>query len=87
MSNYQFFGWHLLPKDRGRQPSHFKIQIFKIFENFGKFWKSLTCEEQLRWVGPEKGVIHMATAAIINGLWDLWARLGRFENFKNFKKK
>jgi len=49
--------------------------IREIFENFGKFWKSLTCEEQLRWVGPEKGVIHMATAAIINGLWDLWARL------------
>lgn len=26
-------------------------------------------------VGPEKGVIHLATAAIVNALWDLWARL------------
>jgi len=50
-------------------------EIREIFSNFGSFWKSLTCEEQLRWVGPEKGVIHMATAAIVNGLWDLWARL------------
>uniref|UniRef100_A0A2P2I2Q3 Mitochondrial enolase superfamily member 1 n=1 Tax=Hirondellea gigas TaxID=1518452 RepID=A0A2P2I2Q3_9CRUS len=37
-------------------------------------WRSLTSESQLRWVGPEKGVIHLAVAAIINALWDLWAR-------------
>ena len=30
---------------------------------------------QLRWVGPEKGVIHLATAAIINAFWDLWAKM------------
>jgi L-fuconate dehydratase len=37
-------------------------------------WYALTGESQLRWVGPEKGVIHLATAAIVNALWDLWAK-------------
>lgn len=46
-----------------------------IFTNFGIFWRKLTSESQLRWIGPEKGVIHLATAAIINALWDLWARI------------
>ncbi len=46
-----------------------------ITENFGKFWHELVSGDcQLRWVGPEKGVIHLATAAIVNALWDLWAR-------------
>ncbi|PBC34073.1 Mitochondrial enolase superfamily member [Apis cerana cerana] len=46
-----------------------------IFTHFGIFWRKLTSESQLRWIGPEKGVIHLATAAIINALWDLWARI------------
>ncbi|XP_076287925.1 mitochondrial enolase superfamily member 1 [Lasioglossum baleicum] len=46
-----------------------------IFAGFGSFWRKLTSESQLRWLGPEKGVTHLATAAIINALWDLWARL------------
>ncbi|XP_063226923.1 mitochondrial enolase superfamily member 1-like isoform X1 [Bacillus rossius redtenbacheri] len=46
-----------------------------IFQNFGAFWRKLTSESQLRWIGPEKGVVHLATAAIVNALWDLWARL------------
>lgn len=46
-----------------------------IFNNFAAFWRSITSESQLRWIGPEKGAIHLATAAIINALWDLWARL------------
>ncbi|KAK9300469.1 hypothetical protein QLX08_006819 [Tetragonisca angustula] len=47
----------------------------EIFAHFGSFWRKLTSEPQLRWIGPEKGVIHLATAAIINALWDLWARI------------
>jgi L-fuconate dehydratase len=39
------------------------------------FWRSLTSEDQLRWLGPEKGVIHLATAAVVNAVWDLWAKL------------
>jgi L-fuconate dehydratase len=43
----------------------------------GAFWKHLTGDSQLRWLGPEKGVIHLATAAVVNALWDLWAKLER----------
>ncbi|KAG8195945.1 hypothetical protein JTE90_001176 [Oedothorax gibbosus] len=45
-----------------------------IFGDFGNFWRELTSDSQLRWIGPEKGVIHLATAAVINALWDLWAK-------------
>jgi len=41
----------------------------------GTFWRSLVGDSQLRWLGPEKGVIHMATAAVINALWDLWGKV------------
>ncbi|MBY8873745.1 fuconate dehydratase [Micromonospora sp. PLK6-60] len=39
------------------------------------FWRSLTADAQLRWLGPEKGVIHMATGALVNAVWDLRAKL------------
>lgn len=46
-----------------------------ITANFGRYWHELVAGDcQLRWVGPEKGVIHLATAAIINAIWDLWAK-------------
>jgi L-fuconate dehydratase len=37
-------------------------------------YRRLTGDSQLRWVGPEKGVIHLAAAALVNAVWDLWAR-------------
>lgn len=40
-------------------------------------WRSITSDSQLRWLGPEKGVIHLATAALVNALWDLWAKRER----------
>lgn len=40
----------------------------------GKFWRHLTGDSQLRWIGPEKGAIHLATAAVVNALWDLYAK-------------
>jgi len=43
----------------------------------GAFWKHIAGDSQLRWLGPEKGVIHLATAAVINALWDLWGKLER----------
>jgi L-fuconate dehydratase len=43
-------------------------------QNMGAFWRMITGDSQLRWVGPEKGVIHLATAAIVNAVWDLWAK-------------
>lgn len=41
----------------------------------GAFWRELVGDSQLRWLGPEKGAIHMATAAVINALWDLWGKV------------
>ncbi len=45
-----------------------------IVDDMQGFWRSLTSETQLRWIGPEKGAIHLATAAIVNAVWDLYAR-------------
>jgi L-fuconate dehydratase len=39
------------------------------------FWRRLASDSQLRWLGPEKGVIHLATAALVNAFWDLYAKL------------
>ena len=38
------------------------------------FWRMITGDSQLRWLGPEKGVIHMATGALVNAVWDLYAK-------------
>ncbi len=50
----------------------------KTLESFtadmGAFWQAITGDSQLRWVGPEKGVIHLATGAVVNAVWDLWAK-------------
>jgi L-fuconate dehydratase len=43
-------------------------------QDMGAFWRHVTGDSQLRWVGPEKGVIHLATAAIVNAVWDLYAK-------------
>ena len=49
--------------------------IEEIFDEPIAFWRSLTADPQLRWIGPEKGVIHMATGAVVNAVWDLRAKL------------
>ncbi len=46
----------------------------ELFEDMGRFWRELVVDSQLRWIGPEKGVIHLATAAIVNAVWDLYAK-------------
>ncbi|HYI96805.1 MAG TPA: L-fuconate dehydratase [Bryobacteraceae bacterium] len=55
--------------------------VGKTLESFttdmGAFWRMITGDSQLRWVGPEKGVIHLATAAVVNAVWDLWAKAER----------
>jgi len=43
--------------------------------NMGGFWRMITGDSQLRWIGPEKGAIHLATAALVNAVWDLWAKV------------
>jgi L-fuconate dehydratase len=47
----------------------------ETFADLGGFWRRLVTDSQLRWLGPEKGVIHLATAAIVNAIWDLHAKL------------
>ena len=46
-----------------------------ITADMGAFWHMITGDSQLRWIGPEKGVIHLATAAVVNAVWDLWAKI------------
>ena len=46
-----------------------------LTEDMGAFWRRVTGDSQLRWLGPEKGVIHLATAAVINAVWDLYANV------------
>jgi L-fuconate dehydratase len=45
-----------------------------IEADLGAFWRSLAGDSQLRWLGPEKGVVHLALAAVVNAVWDLLAR-------------
>ncbi|GHA27899.1 racemase [Salinimicrobium marinum] len=44
-------------------------------EDMGAFWTMITGDSQLRWLGPEKGVIHLATGAVVNAVWDLYAKV------------
>jgi L-fuconate dehydratase len=46
----------------------------ELFADMGAFWRTLVGDSQLRWIGPEKGVIHLATAAVVNAVWDLFAK-------------
>ena len=48
-----------------------------IAEDFAGFWRRLASDSQLRWLGPEKGVIHLALAAVVNAVWDLYAKAER----------
>lgn len=48
--------------------------IGDILKRPGHFWRHLTSDSQLRWIGPEKGAIHLATGAIVNAVWDLLAK-------------
>jgi len=46
-----------------------------ITSDFAGFWRLLVGDSQLRWIGPEKGAIHLAAAAVINAVWDLWGKV------------
>jgi L-fuconate dehydratase len=48
--------------------------LSSITENLQAFSRQLTDDTQFRWLGPEKGVIHLATGALLNAVWDLYAR-------------
>jgi L-galactonate dehydratase len=59
---------HLASRIHGRT-------LESLVENWGKTWRHLVNDSQLRWIGPEKGVIHLALGAVVNALWDLWAKV------------
>jgi len=46
-----------------------------LFADMGRTWRHLVGDSQLRWIGPEKGAIHLATAAVVNALWDLYGKV------------
>jgi L-fuconate dehydratase len=52
-------------------------RLEEITADFAAFWRRLASDSQLRWLGPEKGVIHLALAAIVNAVWDLYAKAER----------
>ena len=47
----------------------------ELFGDLGGFWRRLVGDPHLRWLGPEKGVVHLATAAVVNAVWDLYAKV------------
>jgi L-fuconate dehydratase len=49
--------------------------IEEIASDMAGFWRGLVGDSQLRWLGPEKGVVHLATAALVNAVWDLYAKV------------
>lgn len=54
------------------------FDVDELVSDLGAAWKRLTGDSQLRWLGPDKGVIHLATAAVVNAVWDLAAkRMGK----------
>lgn len=50
------------------------LDLDRITADMAGFWRRITGDSQLRWIGPEKGAIHLATSAIVNAVWDLWAK-------------
>ena len=49
-------------------------ELGDILAHPGKFWRHLTGDSQLRWIGPDKGAMHLATGAVVNAIWDLLAK-------------
>ena len=48
--------------------------LASLTSNMGSTWRYLASDSQMRWVGPEKGVVHLAQSAVMNAIWDLWAK-------------
>ncbi|MEM8765172.1 MAG: L-fuconate dehydratase [Bacteroidota bacterium] len=49
--------------------------VQSFFDDMARFWKMMTGDSQLRWLGPDKGVVHLATGALVNAVWDLYAKM------------
>ena len=51
------------------------LELEWITSDMARFWRHITGDSQLRWIGPDKGAMHLATGAVVNAVWDLWAKL------------
>ena len=56
------------------EPLILGLDLLWITHDMGRFWRHLTGDSQLRWVGPDKGILHLATGAVVNAVWDLWGK-------------
>src|SRR5436190_2171128 len=59
---------------RGFMPLVVGQDVDAVFADSAAFWRMLAGDSQLRWLGPEKGVIHISMAAVVNAMWDLHAK-------------
>ncbi|PHR24284.1 MAG: fuconate dehydratase [Hoeflea sp.] len=50
------------------------LDLAWVRDDPGRFWRHVTSDSQLRWIGPDKGAIHLATGAVVNAVWDLLAK-------------
>ncbi|MGV8831809.1 MAG: L-fuconate dehydratase [Devosia sp.] len=50
------------------------LELDWIVADPGRFWRHITGDSQLRWIGPDKGAMHLATGAVVNAVWDLMAK-------------
>ena len=60
---------------KAMQPLVLGRSLDEFTSDMGVFWRRLTGDPPLRWLGPDKGAVHLATAAIVNAVWDLWAKV------------
>ena len=59
------------------RPLVVRQRLEDVTADFAGFWHRLASDSQLRWLGPEKGVIHLGLAAVVNAVWDLRAKQAR----------
>jgi L-fuconate dehydratase len=53
------------------------LSVAEVVTDLGGFWRHVTGDSQLRWLGPDKGAIHLGTAAVVNAVWDMAAKLAK----------
>jgi L-fuconate dehydratase len=60
---------------RSLAPALDGVKVEELFADLGGLGRRLASDSQMRWIGPEKGVLHLATAAVLNAVWDLYAKV------------
>ena len=55
-------------------PNVIGLDLDRIEADLAGFWRRIVGDSQIRWLGPEKGVVHLAAAALVNAVWDLLSK-------------